>query len=136
MCRFQEGGEVQLRDPDWEYRLDYLLPTRETIYSLSLPYSPASAGTSAEQRKKAAEIYHKAAGYYRSYSNKSSRQLVGVNNVSEITFDRLPDNTLQVNHTLRWHEPNLSVSITNYEVNLDFDHQAFDETKLKKWTEG
>ena len=92
--------------PDWSYRLDYLFATRESALPPPrdvIPPLPAGPPTPA-QRQVAARTFNQATGYYRVYNagDITQREIVGVNNLGEITFDWGPGDNKRVNHTLRW----------------------------------
>lgn len=111
------------RVPDYGYRLDYLLPVGEALSPVAILNVPAtSSGTTPAERKKSADAYNKAAGNYRTYNNKTPKQVVGVNSLGEVSFDRLTTGGLEVNHTVRWRsEDGTSSSFTTYAIKLDFD---------------
>ena len=54
-----------------------------------VPIPPIPGGSSPDARRQAADAYHKATGNYRVYNkaNATTRQMVGLNNLAEITFD-------------------------------------------------
>jgi hypothetical protein len=114
------------RVPDWGYRLDYLLPVGEATSPVGIFNVPATtSATTDADRKKSADAYNKAAGNYRIYSNKTPKQIVGLNSLSEVTFDRLPSGGLEVNHTMRWRTKDGTESFfTTYAVSLEFDPVA------------
>jgi len=127
--------------PDYSYRLDYLLPTKDGIPPEQPPAIPMlSAGATPEQRQQAAEAFHLATGQYRRYNvgGPAVSKIIGVNNVSEVTFDWNADpKKRKVNHTIRWRNSkdagnnNSSdpdpVQFTDYVVSLDPDDADFHE---------
>ncbi|MGH4001154.1 MAG: hypothetical protein ACRDTJ_27260, partial [Pseudonocardiaceae bacterium] len=130
----EKNIEVQV-SPDYSYSLDYLPATTEGVVvpaPISIPSLPPGATT--VQRKQAAGTFHQATRSYRNYNTSPSRKLdmVGVNNVSEITFDWRDGDNKKVNHTLHWWNEKLSiVQVTDYVVSLDPDHPQFPEIKPK-----
>jgi hypothetical protein len=119
------------RDPDYSYRLDYLTATNEGAVPINpAPIPPTPGGRTPEARKQAAEAYNKATGNYRAYNkaNATTRQMVGLNNLAEITFDWGTGDVKTVIHTLRWRDPTTDrVIFTTYMVNLDPSDPAFPE---------
>jgi hypothetical protein len=109
--------------PHWRYRLEYLEPKNESPLPLTLtPIPPIPSTATAADRKKAAEAFHVATGNYRIYdkSRSTSREVVGVNNFGEITFDWGTGNNKRVNHTLRWRDEQRSrPTFTTYTVSMD-----------------
>ena len=70
------------------------------------PYSTHPLdGHAAADRKKALQAFNVATGNYRVYdkNRKSRHEIIGVNNLGEITFDWGDGDDKRVNHTLRWH---------------------------------
>jgi hypothetical protein len=128
--------------PDFSYRLDYLLPTKDGIPPAQPPAIPMlGAGATQQQRQQAAEAFHLATGQYRRYNSGSPAvsKIIGVNNMGEITFDWSADpKKRKVNHTIRWRssedigedsssgEPD-PVQFTDYVVSLDPDDADFSE---------
>src|SRR5262249_53397038 len=100
-----DPDETQVRltvKPDYRYRLDYLNATAEDIPPQNLPrIPPIPKGASAADRKQAADAFNKATGNYRVYNKgtKLKRQINGLNNIGEITFEGTGKNKI-VNHTL------------------------------------
>jgi hypothetical protein len=76
--------------PHYRYRLDYLFPTsqaQEPPVPKPIPPPPASGGTPAE-RKAAMDTFNAATGNYRNHLAKPGKEdLIGRNNISEITFE-------------------------------------------------
>ena len=104
--------------PHWRYRLEYLKPRNEGPLPLTLKPIPPTAA----DRKKAAEAFHTATANYRIYdkSKTTSREMVGVNNFGEITFDWGVGDDKRVNHTLRWRdEKTLRPIFSTYTVSLN-----------------
>lgn len=128
------GGAVHLLrvsvDPDYTYRLDYLTATNQDVLPITpAPIPPTPTGT-ADDRKKAAAAFNQATGNYRVYNRASAtkQEIVGVNNIGEITFVWGAGDAKTANHTLRWREPKTGrLMFTTYIVNLDPNDPAFPE---------
>jgi hypothetical protein len=109
------------RQPDYQYRLDYLLPASQSIQIRppAIPPLPGG-GSTVEDRKKAAQAYDAASGYYRRYNLAHPPQVVGLNNICEMRFEGATPATRKVNHIVRWMDPDSdSVAVTTYTVRLD-----------------
>jgi hypothetical protein len=94
--------------PDYRYRLDYLEADREGDQSTTPPLIPAMpAGTTSDLRKTAVGVFNAATGFYRDYNYQgwSKQQIVGLNNISEVTFVQDAGGLKFVNHTVRWNVP-------------------------------
>jgi len=112
---------------DYAYRLDYLRarkerPIPEWAKAALDPLPPTASET---DRKKTAERFRKITANYRAYgaADSSPRQIVGVNNIGEVTFDWAAK---RVNHTIRWVGPkpggnpgDTAVMLSTYVVSLD-----------------
>ena len=109
--------------PHWRYRLEYLTPKNEGPLPLTLAHVPPIPTTAtAADRKKAAQAFNVATGNYRIYdkSRATRREIVGVNNLAEITFDWGAGDDKRVNHTLRWRAEQTSrPTFTTYSVSLN-----------------
>ncbi len=92
--------------PDYRFRLDYITAILQGVQSKTPPaIPPLGPGATADQRQQAAVYYNQATNFYRdSFTNISkSQDIVGVNNISEVTFHWDPNDALKwVNHTLRY----------------------------------
>jgi hypothetical protein len=114
--------------PDYKYRLDYLTARKEhAIPSFTadplapLPPGPASWQTLSNR----AEHFRQIAGNYRRYdgTDDSTREMVGENNICELTFD----GAKTAFHTVRWFAntapkdkpPVLTPTLSTYEISLD-----------------
>lgn len=119
--------------PDWSYRLDYLLAVQEASLPDSPPSIPAMpTGNSAADRQRAVDAFNKATSNYRTFlkANVTRRQMIGVNNLGEITFDwNVTDATKRhALHTLRWRDWKLaSDRFTTYVCSLDPDDPMYPE---------
>ena len=121
--------------PEYRYRFDYAAPTRHgTVPAPPPPLPPLPAGTTSAERKAAAARFHKATGHYRDYSlhGGSKEKVVGVNNLSEIGFDRPPGSHQLVSHTARWIDPGdkKTVQLTTYVLSLDPADVIFSELPM------
>jgi len=122
------AGDVKMTAArDYGYRLDYLRARKEHPIpdwgKAALDPLPPTA--SEADRKKTAERFRKITANYRDYdqSESSERQMVGVNNIGEVTFDWAAK---RVNHTIRWVGPkpggnpgDTAVMLSTYVVSLD-----------------
>ncbi len=101
--------------PNYRYRLDYLTPWErsDTVPSPAAIKSPPSEATP-EGRKKAAEAYKMALAVARLTNKHPGKpEVIGKNNISEITFNWGPPlknqpgaiSTRFVLHTVRWWDP-------------------------------
>jgi hypothetical protein len=108
---------------DYGYTLQYQPAVSEGgVSTPSAQIPPIPAGASPAARKQAIDSFNKAAGGYRTYntSGVSTREIVGYNNLCEITFNWGAGDAKTVNHTARWREPVSGVEIfSTYAVNLD-----------------
>lgn len=122
--------------PDYIYRLDYLKPPEVTVPVdpkpiLQLP----AAGSTPDQRKMAAEALRLAATKYRMYNAGGKiNEVIGTNNLCEITFDWHPTNVSlrRLHHTVRWRKDEKSeLELSEYVVSLDPDDAEFPELKFR-----
>jgi hypothetical protein len=126
----QNGFKIRtLVDPDYGYRLDYLRANTEATHQSNFgEVPPIPPGATPAQRQAAAAAFRVATGNYREYnkSRDAERQVVGYNNIGEVTFN-VTAGSRRVNHTLRWFHPAHpnQFEITNYSVSLDPNDQAF-----------
>jgi hypothetical protein len=131
----REGHTVLLsRAPDYRYRFDYLKATSQgTVLSPPPPVPVAPAGAEKKERLAAAKAFHAATGHYRNYdaSAKSKREIVGVNNLGELTFHWQQGDDKKVNYTLRWvdRKSPAIVQITTYVVSLDPEDSDFPDIR-------
>jgi hypothetical protein len=117
--------------PDYQYTLEYLLPSSRAIeIETAPPIGPVPSGADEAQRKAALDTYGRAALNYRRHNGSAGdQQVIGRNNIGEVTFDW---DHKKVDHTLRWrtslvaHDqgepdpdfPDTRVVHTTYTVNL------------------
>ncbi|MBF2018320.1 MAG: hypothetical protein IGS23_24605 [Rivularia sp. T60_A2020_040] len=122
------------KKPEWWYRIDFLAAKDEELSKFKaekIETTYAIAPLPKENRKPALEKYLSMARNYGDYINKKGHgtEIVGLNNLGEITFD-LVDGKEVVVQTLWWRlesqengkmlEP---FPLTRCEVSLDFDDQ-------------
>jgi len=131
-----DPNQVRLtKVPDYRYRLDYLNATAESTPPQKMPnIPPVPKGATADERKKAAAVFNKATGNYRVYNRgtKLQRQIVGVNNIGEISFDWGSGNDKRVHHTNRWFSKFPTHHFSTTTVSLDPDDQDFPDIKAAK----
>jgi hypothetical protein len=126
--RIDEQVKVAI-PPDYIYQLDYLVTTK----SATAPHAPAPLpalppGATAAQRKQALGWFDTVTGNYRRYNVDPgvTRQIIGLNNVGELTFEWSTTDQKKVIHTIRWRDPNTPVTLfVDYVVNLDPNDPAF-----------
>jgi hypothetical protein len=126
--RIDEQVKVAI-PPDYVYQLDYLVTTK----SATAPHAPAPlpalpAGATAAQRKQALGWFDTVTGNYRRYNVDQgvTRQIIGLNNIGELTFEWSTTDQKKVIHTIRWRDPNTpSTLFVDYVVNLDPNDPAF-----------
>lgn len=94
--------------PDFRYQLDYLeadTQAQQPIAPPSIPPFPPNMS-----RTDAIKQFNQATNFYRDYNYKglSKQQIVGLNNIGEITFDPATAAIGFVNYTLRWKQDDLA----------------------------
>jgi hypothetical protein len=114
-------------EPDYFYRLDYLSAATEAQVPIPQVSPIVTPGTTAAQRKQIAEEYRKTSTAYlvASKTNITSRQVIGVNNVCEMTLEWPNSSARKVNHTVHWFEQNGKITSTKYVVSFDPADPAF-----------
>ena len=111
-----------LQAPHYRYRFDYILPTAPLVQIPTQTIPPLPAGTSLDERKKAAGAYSNAIQKYKDYTVKNPPKVVGVNNFGEIKLDWGPPANRKVNHIVRWWDSSDStLKATIYSVRLDIN---------------
>lgn len=130
--RFPKNTFRLHRQPDYRYRLDYLIPLRQDPddpgNDPSIP--PLPTGTTPDDRHAAAAAYKAAHALYRLHNRKPGKEkLIGVNNFSEVTFDWGAGDDKAVRHTLRWHAPGNEQFATTYLVSLNPNDDDYPDIK-------
>jgi hypothetical protein len=118
------------RAPDYIYQLDYLDITKGSAVAQSFtPLPPLPAGATEDDRKKALAVFNKVTGNYRQYNVDPGfmKQIVGVNNLGEVTFEWPATDAKKVIHTVRWYDQSVPgvVGFVDYAVSLDPDDSEF-----------
>jgi hypothetical protein len=95
---------LMILPPDFRYRLDYLEANRQSQQPLTPPSIPPFPPTMSPND--AVKQFNRATNFYRDYNYKgpSEKQIVGLNNIGEITFDSALATLGLVIHTVRWNE--------------------------------
>jgi hypothetical protein len=124
----EKVANLTLPEPHWRYRIDYILAENETRIDHVNP--PAGIGNPAVTSKnKALEEYLKASKNHLDYAQKhgSGKEIVGLNNVSEVSFNWNENGKKSVIQQTWWHlkpkdnkEPEF-FPLTRFKVSLDFD---------------
>lgn len=121
----------QLPDPHWRYKIDYLLAENEArIDYTDGPNSVSNPGV--VSKDKALEAYLKAAKNHSDYIRKhgSGKEIVGLNNVSECSFDWKEEEKSVIQKTWWYLErkdkqkPEQFFPLTKFKVSLDFNKDA------------
>ncbi len=120
----QRDITLLIKPPDFRYRLDYLEADKQGQQPLSPPSIPPFPP--GMKREDAIKQFNQATNFYRDYSYKgfSHQQIVGLNNIGEITFERSQGGLGLgfVNHTLRWkREDSVEFLWANYHIYVDPD---------------
>jgi hypothetical protein len=95
------------------------------------PLPPLPPGATYEQRLQAATVFVTTASNLRQYNINGflpTNQIVGVNNIGEITFEWPAGNAIKVNHRVRCYDPRFSTVNTIFVdclVSLDPDDPQF-----------
>ena len=122
--RFADPSLIKLsRVPDYRYRLDYIgyvLGGSQSLTPPSIP--PVTAGSTLEARQQAAEWFNIATNYYRDLNRQpnGSQNIVGVNNITETTFETHGGDLNWAHHTVRFQNPDTKAYMwVTYSLNLD-----------------
>jgi hypothetical protein len=112
------------RPPDYRYYLEYLSTAAQLTSPPTPPSLPAPGPNATDaDRQKALANFNRASDYYRLYNMAAGkpRDIVGRNNLGEITFDWGAGNAKTVRHTLRWWSDGNPPQLiwTTYFVSLD-----------------
>jgi len=105
--------------PDWRYRLDFLLGQPDNRPQSSLP--PPGTAWLEQWRRQGAEYYN----YVKAYGDGS--EITGRNNLGEVSFELENGEPVELVHTLWW-RLNDSVGLgpaTRYSVSLRYDDAAY-----------
>jgi hypothetical protein len=113
--------------PDYRYRLEYLVTSAQGQAPSVPPFlPPPSQCVTDADRQKCLQQFNQATGYYRTYKRSAGKQqdIIGRNNLGEVTFDWGAGNAKTVNHTLRWWPtnnpaPGAPFTWSTYVVSLD-----------------
>ena len=112
-----------LKAPDFIYQLDYLNASASSAAPMTLaPIAALPSGATADQRKQALNTFNTVTGNYRQYTANPSmkKQIVGLNNLGEVTFQWPNTEAKKVLHTVRWYHPQfLGLAFVNWVVPLD-----------------
>jgi hypothetical protein len=126
-------GVVAEVSPDYSYRLDYLFAVLQApLPDVPPDIPPVPPGNSPDDRRRAAEAFHKATGSYRRFNkaNVTRREIVGVNNIGEVTFDWGAGDAKFALHTLRWRDADrASDMFTTYVCSLNPNDTTFPELR-------
>ena len=108
--------------PDYRYRLEYLETSAASAYPGDPPTLAQIAGAVSVDGGIALAGYYEAAMAYRDYAKSpgKARQIVGKNNIGEITFKWGAGDKKTVYYTMRWREKN-DLNWARYAVSLSLD---------------
>jgi hypothetical protein len=109
--------------PDYHYRLDYLAPQSRGHYpDAPPPLGTVSGSATVVERTNALAKYKKAANAYLNYTQTKvyGKEIVGLNNLAELTFHWGKGDDKKVYHTVRWQQDD-KVWWVQYEVSLALD---------------
>jgi hypothetical protein len=124
-----EDGFVLKRAADYIYQLDYLgISKGGAVPNAPTPLPPLPPGATADQRRQALQAFNVATGNYRQYNVEAggTRQVIGMNNVGEVTFAWPNTDQKKVIHTVRWRDPSSLLPLfVDYAVSLDPNDAAF-----------
>jgi hypothetical protein len=126
----QRDIRLLIKPPDFRYRLDYLeadTQGQQPVLPPSIPPFPPGM-----KREDAIKQFNQATNFYRDYNYKgiSRQQIVGLNNIGEITFERSQSGLGFVNHTLRWkREDSAEFLWANYHVLLSPGDSIYPDVK-------
>jgi hypothetical protein len=123
-AQFADPSRIKLsKAPDYRYRLDYIAAVLGGSQSVTPPaIPPVPAGSSPEVRQQAAEYFNMATNYYRDLNRQPSgrQDIVGVNNITETTFETHGGDLNWAHHTVRFQNPKTKTyAWVTYSLNLD-----------------
>jgi hypothetical protein len=115
-------------DPDWIYRIDYIKAENEARFPS--PFAPANVPAPPQgNRRLALQSYLAMASNYQAYAKEwgPGKEIVGLNNIGEISFLLAPDGGLKVVQELWWRLESSDLSrnldpfpLTKYVIPLNF----------------
>ncbi len=108
--------------PDYRYRIDYLLADRQGQQPVSPPTIPVLS--SSTPRELTVAVFNTATSFYRDYNYQgwSKQQIVGLNNIGEVTFVTNHGELTAVNHTVRWKlDDSADFVWATYNILIDLD---------------
>jgi hypothetical protein len=118
-------------EPEWRYRIDYLV----AAFEIDDDFHPQPTPQPDANRSKALQSYLTAAKDYDDYAERwgNGKEIVGVNNFGEITFNWSDSANRSVTHLIWWRLENQAKSgapldlfpLTKYIVPLNFDDPAY-----------
>jgi hypothetical protein len=114
--------------PNYRYRLDNIFADARGAQPAAPPLIDPMSGATADARRHAMQQYSKATNAYLDYANKvqNAHQIVGFNNLSEITLSWGPDDAKAVHHTVRWREPSTGLVFwVRYTISLGVADQNY-----------
>lgn len=120
-------ANLELPEPHWRYRIDYILAENETRVNHVNP-SIGVGNPAVTSKNKALEEYLKASKNHMDYARKhgSGKEIVGLNNVSDVSLNWKDEEKSVIQQTW-WHlkrkdnkEPEF-FPLTKYKVSLDFN---------------
>jgi hypothetical protein len=109
--------------PEWTYRVTYMAETRNLHPGRGLNQIPSVWNPPTGDRANNLGTYKVLADVHKEFltGGGAGRQLVGLNNIGEVTFDRHP---LKVYHRLWWRMPGKPPApLTQHEITLDTQGQ-------------
>jgi hypothetical protein len=132
------------KKPEWWYRIDFLLAEYEQIQEAKIKHLPASdswfSPLPGQNRVKVLETYLSMAKNHREYHNEwgSGKEIVGVNNIGEVTFDFTNNREIAV-QTLWWRLKSWEKGkllapfpLTRCEVSLSFNDAKYPMNEVLK----
>lgn len=119
------------RPPDWRYRVDYLLAE----FEIDDDFQPKPAANPSGTRRQALEEYLKVAENFDDYAERwgNGKEIVGVNNFGEVTFQWGAENDRSATHALWWRLERESgddalldpFPLSRFVVSLNFDDPRY-----------
>ncbi|ARV58841.1 hypothetical protein BZZ01_09505 [Nostocales cyanobacterium HT-58-2] len=128
------------KKPEWWYRIDFLSAKSEEINKHLIPnpvqLCSVQAPLPGQDRKQSLEQYLARAKNYRDYIKGKGKEIVGLNNIGEITFESVDGKEIVV-QTIWWRLESREKSkllepfpLTRTEVSLVFDDQDYPMDKV------